>query len=150
MVLDTGCAPEVNDDHQDTPAEAGDEAVDGDDVATEATRTNRTNRQTFGTAVGDQSRATLRPHTISKRKNDIMTPAQAKAWRRDAKQQNFRIALKHPDVAGKKDKSRQRYELQYEKYHGGHYRDYLQGRKVSMEYGSPYTGQHDKLVLSGT
>ena len=99
--------------------------------------------------MGDQSRATLRPHESSKRKNDIMTTSQAKAWRRDAKQHNFRIALKHPDVAGKTNKSRQRYELQYTKYHGSHYRDYLQGRKVSMEYWGPYTGQHDKLVLSG-
>ena len=77
-----------------------------------------------------------------------MTTAQAKAWRRDAKQHDFRIALKHLDVAGKKDKSRRRYELQYTKNHGGHYRDYLQGRKVPAEYWGPYTGQHDKLVLS--
>ena len=149
VVLDTGRAPEDNDDHQDTLAEAEDEEVDRDDTAPEETRAKRTDRQTFGAAVGDQSRATLRPHTKSKSKNDIMTAAQAKAWRRDAKQKNFRIALKHPEVAGKKDKSRQRYELQYDKYHGGHYRDYLQGRKVPIEYWGPYTGQHDKLVLSG-
>ena len=68
-----------------------------------------------------------------------MTTAQAKKWRRDAKQHNFRIALKHPDVAGKTKKSRQRYELQYAKYHGSHYRDYLKGRKVHMEYWGTYT-----------
>jgi hypothetical protein len=118
-------APEGNDDHLDNPTDAEDEAVDADDAATEATRTNRAHRQTFSAAVGSQSRATLRPHATSKSKNEIMTTAQAKAWRRDAKLHNFRIALKHPDVAGKKDKSRQRYELQYAKYHGGHYRDYF-------------------------
>ena len=78
-----------------------------------------------------------------------MTTAQAKAWRRNAKQHNFCIALKRPDVSGKKDKSRQRYELQYAKYHGGYYRDYLKDRKIPMEYWGPYTGHHDKLVLSG-
>ena len=51
-----------------------------------------------------------------------------------------------PDAAGKTLMSRQRYEKQYEMYHGKTYREYISGKKKPMAYWGAYEGRTDPLV----